>query len=263
MESDGPELDPSPTPPEEPSIKPVDRGRLVLLMARRPDPATTKTRLAPQFGPQGAADLYQCFLSDTLDLLRGCSDCTPMVAADSEAGVSWFAEFAPDVALVVQVGPTLGHRLAYLLQSGLDAGYDSVFALASDNPDLPSSHLTTSFELLDQRDVDVVLGPTLDGGYYLIGWKQPWPALVTEVTMSTSTVVDDTLAIAGQIGARVALGPEWADVDEPTDVDQLRARLTKNQSSELVAPVPVAPMTTTFLADHQGIAGDQSEPCER
>ena len=90
-------------------------------------------------------------------------------------------------------------------------------------PTLPVDHVSAAFDLLAEKQVDMVLGPSFDGGYHLIGWKRPYPALVRDVEMSTPTVVADTLELADAAGVEVALGPCWYDVDRPEDLDHLAA----------------------------------------
>jgi glycosyltransferase A (GT-A) superfamily protein (DUF2064 family) len=125
--------------------------------------------------------------------------------------------------------------------------------MSSDSPTLPAAFVAEAFERL--RDgADVVLGPCDDGGYYLIGLRAPQPRLLREVPMSTPTVTRDTLALADELGLRVALLPQWYDIDTAADLARLRA--------ELRAAAPeVAPRTRAFLmeqmpdarfADHPG-----------
>ena len=196
--------------------------RAVIIMCKRPAPGATKTRLMPALTAQQAADFYECLLSDTLRGVQARADCTAVLALDAPESADYFAIFAPEVATVLQEGPTLGHRLDAVLTECLKHGHASVFAISSDSPDLPATHLDEAFRALETDDVDIVLGPTEDGGYYLIGWKQRWEPVVTEVTMSTPHVLTDTLAIAQSLGARVHLAPEWYDIDTPDDLDRLR-----------------------------------------
>lgn len=221
--------------------------RAVVVMAKRPAAGRTKTRLAEELTASGAADLYEHFLRDTVDQVAARDDCDLILAVDDPATRSWFAEFAPQVTLVDQIGPDLGARLDAVLRSGLELGYDHVFAVGSDSPDLPPDHLTRAFDRLDDPTVDVVLGPTEDGGYWIVGWKQAWSPVVTDVTMSTEHVFSDTLNVARQVGARVGLAPEWYDVDRPEDLDRLRHALAIATPADSSAPVS-APSTRAFLA---------------
>jgi rSAM/selenodomain-associated transferase 1 len=201
-------------------------ARAVVIMAKRPAAGSTKTRLVPHLSASFAAELYESFLLDTVDALTSRADCHTLIAIDESASAAYFAGVAPGVPQILQLGTTLGDRLASVMAEALSLGYSSVFAIGSDSPDLPPGHLTEAFSLLDGTsgagEFDVVLGPSDDGGYYLIGWMQPWSAIVTEVTMSTPRVLADTRTVAGRLGARVVLAPGWYDVDEPADLERLR-----------------------------------------
>jgi hypothetical protein len=110
----------------------------------------------------------------------------------------------------------------------------------SDGPTLPLDCLTRAFDALTDG-ADVVLGPSDDGGYYLIGLRRPAPRLLREVRMSTPDVLADTLAIAAQEGLRVELLPMWFDVDDARSLARLRAELAG-------APAATARHTRAFLA---------------
>jgi hypothetical protein len=114
----------------------------------------------------------------------------------------------------------------------------------SDSPTLPAANLQTAFTALDE--VDVVLGPCDDGGYYLIGLKQPAPRLLREVQMSTPRVVADTLALASEEGLRVKLLPTWYDIDDVSTLNRLMAELAH-------APALVAPHTRAFFMANRDI----------
>ncbi len=201
--------------------------KALLVMAKRPYPGQTKTRMIPALTPQEAADLYACFLQDVLALVRNLPDITPFIAyapADDETR-SYFQTATPDFTLVPQIGADLGTRLDGVLTHCLQNGYTQVAAMNSDSPTLPAAYLAQAFAQLGDPAVDVTLGPCEDGGYYLIGWKRAHPRLVREVQMSTNHVLQDTLAIAQAENLRVALLPPWYDVDELAELRRLQAEL--------------------------------------
>jgi len=103
-------------------------------------------------------------------------------------------------------------------------GSQRAVVMDSDSPTLPASFINQAFEQL--ANADVVLGPTQDGGYYLIGLKQPQPRLLREVQMSTPQVLSDTLALAEATGLAVSLLPAWYDVDTIDDLHHLDRELT-------------------------------------
>lgn len=211
----------------------------LLVVAKRPAPGRTKTRLTPPLSPEQAAALYECFLRDTLDLVRHLPGVAPVIAYLPAEERAYFAALAPDFGLVLQEGADLGERLDNALTRLLVAGYQHVVIMNSDGPTLPLACLTSAFDAL-AGGADVVLGPCDDGGYYLIGLKQPAPRLLREVRMSTPDVLTDTLAIAAEDGLSVELLPTWYDVDDAESLARLMKELT-------TAPPEVARHTRTLL----------------
>jgi hypothetical protein len=215
----------------------------LIVVAKRPIPGRTKTRLTPPLSLDQAAALYDCFLRDTLDLIRRVPDVQPVIAYSPDNAREYFAQLAPDFDLVRQQGHDLGARLDNALTHYLHTGCERVAIMNSDGPTLPVDHLIAAFEALSDR-TEVVLGPSDDGGYYLIGLRRPAPRLLREVRMSTPFVTADTLALAEEEGLHVALLPAWYDVDDAASL----ARLV----NELIdAPLDVAPHTRTFLLANQ------------
>jgi rSAM/selenodomain-associated transferase 1 len=213
---------------------------VLIVVAKRPAAGQTKTRLTPPLVPQQAADLYECFLQDTLDLMRGVSEVRRAIAYLPIEARDYFAQLAPDFDLIPQIGADLGARLDHALSHYLAEGYTRAVIMNSDGPTLPIQHVQHAFAALS-AGADVVLGPSDDGGYYLIGLKKPAPRLLREVRMSTPTVLADTVALAREEGLRVSLLPHWYDVDDVTSLQQLIAELQ-------TAPVEVAPHTRTCLS---------------
>ncbi|MFL5803454.1 MAG: TIGR04282 family arsenosugar biosynthesis glycosyltransferase [Roseiflexaceae bacterium] len=215
--------------------------RALLVVAKRPAAGQTKTRLCPPLTAEAAAALYACFLRDTLDIMRAVPGVARGIVYLPETAFDYFREFAPDMALAPQRGADLGERLDYLLTAALDAGAQQAVVMDSDSPTLPAAYVAEAFARLDGPD-DVVLGPCDDGGYYLIGLKRPQPRLLREVQMSTPFVVRDTLALAEELGLRVALLPTWYDVDTVAELVRLRAELAEPAEQ-------TARHTRTFFAD--------------
>lgn len=201
--------------------------RALFVMAKRPAAGQTKTRLCPPLSPERAADLYACFLADVIERVREVGELiaglVPAIAYSPAGAADYFAARAPGFTLLPQAGATLGERLDGVLSGALVGGFAQVAAINSDSPSLPAAYLAEAFTQLDQPAVDAVFGPCDDGGYYLIGWKRPHPALVRDVAMSRPDTLAQTLAVAARAGLRVALLPPWYDVDEPADLDRLAA----------------------------------------
>lgn len=200
--------------------------RALIVMAKQPVAGQTKTRLSPPLSLSEAAELYTCLLLDTLEAVRdaaGKLTFRPFVAFYPAQGQSEFQTMAPDFQLLAQKGQDLNERLSGALLSVQEQGYDQVAAINSDSPGLPAALLVQAYHELDDPGVDVVLGPCDDGGYYLIGWKRPYPHLVRDVTMSTPMVLANTVALALDAGLQVALLPPWYDVDDAAALSRLQA----------------------------------------
>lgn len=199
--------------------------RFLGVVAKRPANGQTKTRLCPPLEGEAAALLYECFLADTLALMRQTPGVERTIVYLPHTAEAYFRQMAPDFTLWPQQGDDLGARLDNLLAAALAAGAEQAVVMDSDSPTLPASLLIAAFAALDQG-ADVVLGPTEDGGYYLIGLVRPQPRLLREIPMSTPTVLGDTLALAQSLGLKTALLPTWYDVDTAADLSRLRDHLS-------------------------------------
>jgi rSAM/selenodomain-associated transferase 1 len=219
----------------------VDRALVV--MAKEPQAGQTKTRLSPPLSGQEAAELYRCLLLDTLELMCRVKSAQPIIAYSPYGAEPFFRRLAPPgFDFVPQVGADLGTLLDNVITHYLQNGYRQVVVVDSDSPTLPQAYLNRAFRELDDPSVDVVLGPAKDGGYYLIGLKSPCPALFLGISMSTSTVVEETLERAREQGLQVVCLPRWYDVDTCGDLDKLIEELASK-------PERLAPHTRTFLAN--------------
>ncbi|MCC3152456.1 TIGR04282 family arsenosugar biosynthesis glycosyltransferase [Hymenobacter sp. BT770] len=197
----------------------------LLVFARVPALGQVKTRLAAGVGDTEALAIYH----ELLGITR---------AAIAEAGVAatvWLAgtagpeptaleaqEWAQLTARSQQAGD-LGQRMTAAFAAAFAAGAEKVAIIGTDCPGLRPEHLTEAFALLSQHDV--VLGPATDGGYYLLGLRQPQPELFQNKAWSTETVLADTVADARRLGRRVALLPELHDVDTAEDLATWRAAI--------------------------------------
>lgn len=210
----------------------MSKRNTLLVVAKQPFPGQTKTRLCPPLSYAQAADLYECFLRDTLDVMRQVRGVHYRIGFLPEDAQGYFHKLAPDMDLTCQLGASLGERLDHLLTEALTSGSARAVVMDSDSPTLPPDYIS---QALDQLcDVDVVIGPTRDGGYYLIGMKEPQSHLLREVQMSTSHVLADTLALADSTGLTVSLLPTWYDIDTIDDLQELEeeiTRLSKNGSA--------------------------------
>ncbi len=215
---------------------PHTRGTLVI-MAKAPRPGTVKTRLIRDLPVDQVTDFYRCLLDDTIALaqsLDGIEITLMCPEPDAE-------ELARATRNIVPVVPQTG--------IGLEAGLDSVFrhfspngrrpvvAFNSDTPHLPASILDNAFRAL--ADHDVVLGPTHDGGYYLVGATASHPGLFAKDAMGTTNALDSVLAHAKAMKLSVHFTDRFYDIDEAADLHRLADELQQNPSR--------APRTAAWL----------------
>jgi rSAM/selenodomain-associated transferase 1 len=194
-------------------------------MAKAPRAGEVKTRLCPPLSLGDAAELYRRFLLDKIDQVRALGTASPAIAYTPAEARALFEELAPGFVLVSQRGADLGDRLASSLGELLDKGHPGALAIDSDTPTLPLGFLRQALDLVATPEIDVVLGPTEDGGYYLIGLRTVHRELFEGMAWSTSQVLAETIRRADRKGLRVACLPPWYDIDTADDLARLEATL--------------------------------------
>jgi len=188
-------------------------------MAKHPAPGRVKTRLAASLGAERACALYRAFVLDLADRL----DALPY-------DVTWaywpaaapFPTLLPGARCRPQRGADLGDRMANAVA---ECGGPAV-VIGADAPHVPAARLAEAMEALAGA-ADLVLGPAEDGGYYLIGLREPTPAVFTGIAWGTSRVLAETLARAG--GLRTRLLEASFDVDTPADLARLSDVLARGE----------------------------------
>ncbi len=199
----------------------------VAVMAKVPGAAPVKSRLHAALTEARATELYRCFLLDRLDALAAVPGIARVVAFTPPEARTQMAALAPaGFRLVAQEGDDLTERLTRLFDRLMAEGHPAALAMDSDSPTLPMAYVADAACALVAGEADVVLGPSDDGGYYLIGVRAPRPELFEDVPWSTADVLEVTLARARGLGLRVRLLPAWFDVDTEADLQRLRAELT-------------------------------------
>jgi rSAM/selenodomain-associated transferase 1 len=198
----------------------------LIIFAKRPDPNNTKSRLSPPLNREDAARLYSCFLVDILATAREVQGAERFILYDPPAAEAYFAGLAPDFLLLPQSGGDLGKRMHLALAELLSRGYRRVVLAGSDLPQLRARALQQGFAAL--RDgAEVVLGPSADGGYYLVGLTRPQPEIF-DLPMSTPEVLRQTLERIQRLNLRHVLLGEEFDVDTIADLKRLAAHLEAN-----------------------------------
>jgi rSAM/selenodomain-associated transferase 1 len=220
----------------------------LVVVAKAPRVGDVKTRLYGALGPEAATSLYSCFLRDTRAAMAAAVRARPTIEpvlcytpAGSEAE---FRDAGFDgVEALAQRGGGLGERVRNCFEDLFADGYRAVAAIGADSPTLPGEYLAAAFAQME-GERSVVLGPSADGGYYLVGMRRFRPEIFADISWSTGSVLAETAAAASRAGLAVALLPEWYDVDTPPELDRLRDGIARGEGP--------ARFTRAFLEAHYG-----------
>lgn len=188
----------------------------LIVFARPPVAGKVKTRLTGLLTAHEAAELYSAFLQDALTQYSATSADVRLYL--TEAHELSFSLLGASCHL--QVPGALRVKMASAFQDTFALGYETVIIIGTDHPTLPDAYLHAAFEALS-RPPAVTLGPTEDGGYYLLGMTRYYGELLHDMTFSQVDVTANTLRRARLTGARVITLPTWYDVDYPSDLQRL------------------------------------------
>jgi uncharacterized protein len=217
--------------------------RVLVIMAKAPRPGTVKTRLTPSFPLQAVTGFYLCLLEDTLALARSLRGVEVAVMCP-DSDVHELALLAGSGANVVaQKGEGLAAGLTSVFAHFAGDHQRRIIAFNSDSPHLPSSVLEDAFEKLAAHDL--VIGPTHDGGYYLVGAKTPHPTLFAGAVMGTSSALERLLSRARALELSVGFTDPFYDIDVADDLIRLAAELR-------LAPAR-APKTATWFGEWEQV----------
>lgn len=204
-----------------------------VVMAKQPLVGRTKTRLSPPLTLEQAAALYKALLRDVIFLVASQPGIELAVAISPLDSHPFFTKITPPGTLLLPIEDTdIGICLSQVFRTLLGTGWRKVIALNADSPSLPPAYLQQSVKLLDVHDV--VLGPALDGGYYLVGMQRPYLGIFRDVLWSTAQVLTQTLERATTLKLDVGLTPEWYDVDTADDLVRLQKDLDGLPADHLV-----------------------------
>ncbi|MDK1032736.1 MAG: TIGR04282 family arsenosugar biosynthesis glycosyltransferase, partial [Planctomycetia bacterium] len=196
----------------------------LIIFTRYPRAGKTKTRLIPAIGAEAAAELQRRMTARTLAIAKAFRRNFPVsievAHEDGDAALmrQWLGN---DVQYRSQSEGDLGQRMERAFRQAFDEGMQSVVIMGTDCPGVTPAHLEGAFDTVARNEV--ALGPTRDGGYYLIGLRRRTPQLFAGVPWGTKGVLRETLRIARDLGLSTALLEGLEDVDRPEDIADWRA----------------------------------------
>lgn len=200
-------------------------SQALIVFAKPPTPGQVKTRLTPVLTAREAARLYSAFLRDALLQYASLEvDVRLYLASGADEGLP--SDWMPNgVQTFAQRGDGLGARMRNAFEETLDA-YQRAVIIGTDHPTLPTAFVRQAFEALSAPHT-VTIGPSSDGGYYLLGMNAFYPQLFADMRYSHGRVFANTLARVEDTDAQLTVLPQWYDVDTPEDLQQLLTDLER------------------------------------
>jgi len=215
------------------------QNQCVIVFLKVPQKTSAKTRLAKSLGQEAATNLYINFVTDILVTLKRNRHkfiiCFYPPHAQPEAA-DWLGHTQ---TLLPQRGDNLGARMSNAFIHSFSKGFQNVLLMGTDFPDLPAEIIDTAFHSLSENDA--VMGPSVDGGYYLIGFSADTflPAVFEDMPWGTEDVFEKTMKVFRNKGLKVHVLPKWRDIDTYEDLEFFIKTYTESQ--------PTASNTAAYL----------------
>jgi uncharacterized protein len=217
--------------PSQPNVRRPAGDCTLVIMAKAPKPGMVKTRLSQSLPIEAITTLYGCLLDDTMALAQTLSNVDVAIMCPASDADDLARLVGDSLSVVAQTGKGLAAGLTSVFAHFASSGEKRIIAFNSDSPHLPASVLEKAFEAL--ATCDVVVGPTHDGGYYLVGAKAAHPGLFNGDGMGTSNALDTLLRRARSQELSVHLADPFYDIDIASDLIRLDTEL---EFSPLRAP---------------------------
>lgn len=199
----------------------------IILFVKYPRAGAVKTRLGEQIGADEAAELYKCFVTDLIGAVSSSSNL--IICCDPSISKKDFIDWLGDRhSYIPQSGSDLGARMKNSFKQVFDMDIAEAVLIGSDAPDLPVDFIDLAFSAFETHGA--VIGPSSDGGYYLIGFSRQsfLPEIFDGIGWSTETVFQDTMKIFDRNDNKVHTLPMWYDVDT---VEDLKALILRNEDT--------------------------------
>jgi uncharacterized protein len=223
------------------------------VMIKTPRNGFSKTRLSPPFSLEEAADISRCFLKDTSATIEalshedsfvvGVAIYTP-VGSEGDLGEL----LPPGFKMIAQRETGFGTRLLGATQDLFSVGFAAVCLVNSDSPTLPFHYLQDLATFLKEPKDRLVIGPSLDGGYYALGLRRAHTRLFEDITWTTDRVYGQTIERSKEINLPAITLPAWYDVDDQLSLNRLLSELFPERANEALPQGSPAPYTKEFLS---------------
>ncbi len=197
----------------------------LIIFAKEPELGRVKTRLAGHVDGIKVIEFYKEFVRNTIALAKNVPSDEKLLAYDSSGDPGFIRSIKGDLSLFKQEGSDLGERMHNAFLYSERSGNEATVIIGSDSPDLPSEYINKAFNSLEESDI--VIGPSRDGGYYLIGLKQPDEKIFKDISWSSDKVFSKTMENIENIGKMVLLVDEWYDIDTPEDLEFYNKKLRR------------------------------------
>ena len=207
-------------------------SRCLIVFAKEPQNGNVKTRLKSHLSDAQRINLYKAFLKDTFALVKKIKCESRILAFESaKKDPSYLKGIGKGFAFHKQKGKGLGERMHAAFRYAVRQEYSKIIIIGSDSPTLPPAFIRQAFKELNKNDA--VLGPSLDGGFYLIGLKKTCHPVFKGIKWSTRRVLKQALENLRNLHKTVALLPQWFDVDDPSGLGRLKQYLAVNKGRRI------------------------------
>ncbi len=201
----------------------------LIIFTREPEPGYTKTRLMPYFSAEECAGLHRCMLKDIRNEMRSVDADIIVAHTGGSNGPEFLRKtFGRKAVFIEQSGADIGARMQNAIEEALKLGYGKVVLIGTDIPEIRAESVNDAFSKLDTSDI--VLGPTEDGGYYLIGMSLVHPEAFDVKVYGIGSVFEETVESLRLAGLSVALADKYPDIDTPEDISAYRKRMREDAS---------------------------------
>lgn len=212
--------------------------KALIIFAKVPKPGQVKTRLQPELSPDASSQIYLAFILDTLAATASLKGVKCILGCDATRRDPFFKQLAEryDLSLIDQAGENLGARMRNAIAEAYRLGFGQAVIIGTDIPTLPVGYIQEAFKLL--KNCPLVLGPSADGGYYLIGCSGSVPPIFDGIAWGTEQVLTQTLQRITENKINAMLLPFWYDVDTVQDLRFLLQHLAYLERWTGKSPAP-------------------------